>query len=347
MGAQVTRPRDRASANGLLPLMEARPHKDGKTVTYRYHPIGGKPINLGRDKIEAIRKVLDLNSKSNDEGTVGRLWRLYKQSSDYLNLAEITRNQYAEYWGRLAKVWDEGIVAAIKPADVSRYLRVYRKDAPVVANREVALLSNLFNLAVDRGEIDRNPCKEVRRNKEQPRTRLVEQQELDPFVDWALQRGPSAVVLVSMAQFAALAGSRRIEFRALHWPQVDDEIVRLQRAKQRGRTKREIIGVGDALREVLDRMRALPGYNPMGAVFRAPKTGNPYSESGFKTMWGRLMDEALAQRVVAERFTFHDLRAHYTTYFKLKFDKLPELHADPGTTARVYERSREAHRKSL
>lgn len=343
----MTRPKDRASAAGLLPLMEARPHKDGKTITYRYHPIGGKPVNLGQNKTEAIRKVLDYNNKSSDEGTVGQLWRHYKESSDFKALAEITRSQYAEYWGRLSKVWELGVVASIKPAQVSRYLRVHRKDAPVVANREVALLSNLFNLAVDRGDIDRNPCKEVRRNKEQPRTRLVEKQELAPFVAWALERGPSAVVLVSMAQFAALAGSRRIEFRLLHWPQVDDEIVRLQRAKQRGRTKRELIAVGDALRTVLDRMRALPGYNPMGAVFRAPKTGNPYSESGFKTMWGRLMDAALTEKIVAERFTFHDLRAHYTTYFKLQFDKLPDMHADPGTTARVYERSREVHRKSL
>jgi hypothetical protein len=37
---------------------------------------------------------------------------------------------------------------------------------------------------------------------------------------------------------------------------------------------------------------------------------------------------------VAERFTFHDLRAHYTTHFKLKFGTLPDMHADPATTAR-------------
>lgn len=224
---------------------------------------------------------------------------------------------------------------------------MYRKDASTLANREVALLSNLFNLAVEKGAIDRNPCKDVRRNKERPRTRLVEAAELMAFVDWAMQQGPSAQVLVGMAQFAALAGSRRIEFRTLHWPQVDEEIVRLTRAKQRGAEKRELIFIGTALREVLDKMKALPGYNAMGAVFRAPKTGNPYSESGFKTMWGRLMDAALEEKVIAQRFTFHDLRAHYTTYYKKRFDALPELHADPATTARVYERSREAKRQSL
>ena len=76
----MTRPRDRASALGLLPLMEARPHKDGKTVTYRYHPRGGKPINLGTDKTKAIRKVLDMANKAPDTGTVGQLWRIYKES---------------------------------------------------------------------------------------------------------------------------------------------------------------------------------------------------------------------------------------------------------------------------
>lgn len=343
----MARPKDRASAHGLLPLMEARPWRDGKTVTYRYHPINGKPINLGTDREAAIRAVLDLNAKAKDQGTVGQLWRLYSQSPDYKALAEVTRKQYAEYWGRLAKVWERGIVAAIKPADVAKYLRVYRAGASTLANREVALLSNLFNLAVEMGAIDRNPCKDVRRNKERPRTRLVEAAELAAFVEWAMKQGPSAQVLVAMAQFAALAGSRRIEFRTLHWPQVDEELVRLTRAKQRGAEKRELVFIGAALREVLDRMRLLPGYNPMGAVFRAPKTGNPYSESGFKTMWGRLMDAALASKVVEHRFTFHDLRAHYTTYYKKRFDTLPELHADPATTARVYERSREAKRQSL
>lgn len=343
----MPRPKDRASAHGLLPLMEARPWRDGKTVTYRYHPINGKPINLGTDREAAIRAVLDLNAKAKDQGTVGQLWRLYSQSPDYKALAEVTRKQYAEYWGRLAKVWERGIVAAIKPADVAKYLRVYRAGASTLANREVALLSNLFNLAVEMGAIDRNPCKDVRRNKERPRTRLVEAAELAAFVEWAMKQGPSAQVLVAMAQFAALAGSRRIEFRTLHWPQVDEELVRLTRAKQRGSEKRELVFIGAALREVLDRMRLLPGYNPMGAVFRAPKTGNPYSESGFKTMWGRLMDAALASKVVEHRFTFHDLRAHYTTYYKKRFDTLPELHADPATTARVYERSREAKRQSL
>lgn len=339
--------------------MEARPHKDGKTVTYRFRPIGGKPINLGTDKREAIQKVLDLNGKSGDVGTFRELWRLYQESPEWKGLAEGSQEFYRVCWGRepgangpddpgrgLAKVWANGIVARAQPKDVKRYLKVEREGRPI-GNREVAVLSNLFNLAVERGDIDRNPCREVRRSTENPRTRLVEEQELRPFVQWALKQGETALVIVSMAEFAALTGNRRIEFRTLHWPQVDEEIIRLTRAKQKGKEKRELIARSKALDAVLERMKARKTYSPMGAVFASPMTGNPYTDDGFKSNWHRLMAKAIKAGIVSERFTFHDLRAHYTTYFKLKFGELPDMHADPGTTARVYERSKQVKRQAL
>jgi hypothetical protein len=64
-------------------------------------------------------------------------------------------------------------------------------------------------------------------------------------------------------------------------------------------------------------------------------------------MFARAMTTALAKGIVTRRFTFHDLRAHYTTLHKRQLGALPDLHADPGTTARVYERGGEAKRKAL
>lgn len=356
----MTRPRDRKSADGLLPRMEARPHRDGVTVTYRYHPADGTPINLGTDKREAIQKVLDLNGRSGDAGTFRELWRLYQETLEWKRLAENSKAFYRVCWGResgtkgtndaglgLARVFANCAVSRVNAKEVAKYLRVERQGRPI-GNREVAVLSNLFNVAVERGDIEANPCREVRRNREDPRTRLVEEKELRAFTAWALQQGPTAEVIVSMAEFAALTGNRRVEFRTLHWPQVDEEIIRLTRAKQQGgREKRELIGRSEALDVVLARMKARPTYSPMGAVFAAPQTGNPYKDDGFKTAWRRLVKQALADGVIAERFTFHDLRAHYTTYYKLRFGDLPDMHADPATTARVYERSRQVKRKAL
>lgn len=346
--SSMTRPRDRASASGLLPRMSARPWADGRTFTYRYTTPANQQINLGTNREAAIRKVLDMRGAASDEGTFAQLWRLWQESRQWQRLAPSTQRDYAQAWKQLAKVFADLPAASLQASHVHRYLRVERREMPR-ANHEVALLSNLCHLAVARGLVEQNVCQGVPLNRTTPRTRLVSTQELAAFADWALQQGASAVVLVSMAQFAALAGSRRCEFLQLHWPQVDHAagIVRLKRAKQRGRDTREEIALSPALAAVLARMQALEGYHPMGAVFRAPKSGNAYTEQGFKAMWSRLVSQAQKSGIIAERFTFHDLRAHYATHHKAQRGQLPEIHANPATTARIYDRSKVVKRAAI
>jgi len=59
------------------------------------------------------------------------------------------------------------------------------------------------------------------------------------------------------------------------------------------------------------------------------------------------MAKALEDKVIARRFTFHELRAYYTTQHKAQYGALPKLHADAKTTARVYDRSRVSVWKDL
>lgn len=343
------RKRDRASGFGLLPRMEARPWSDGKTISYRYHPVGGKPIALGTDKRAAIQKVLDLNGASNDTGTVQELWRAYQEMPQWKRLGERTKADYEAYSVKLLEVMGKVSARLVRPADVARYLRVERADAPVRANREVALLSNLMNVAVERGDIDANPCKQVKRNQERPRTEAPEPAELSRFIAWLQDQGGQRRVIALMAEFAALAGSRRIEFIHLTLPQIDDdgEVIRLMRAKQHGGTKRvENVLISQAMEGLVRRLRALPRPEGCLHVF-VTRDGNPYTDSGFSSTWQRAMTQALKDKVAPRRFTFHDLRAYYTTQHKAQYGALPELHADTKTTAKVYDRSRVSVRKGL
>ncbi|MGE5866560.1 MAG: tyrosine-type recombinase/integrase [Rhizobacter sp.] len=329
----------------MLPRMEARPWGDGKTVTYRYHPLGGKPINLGTDRVEAIRKVLDMNGENSDRETVAELWRLYQAGADWARLSENTRRDYLQCWKQLGDRFQEARPDQITPPVLARYLRVERAASPVRANREMALMSNLMNLAVEMGKVPANPCKQVRRNHEAPRQEAPEPAELQAFLEWARKRSRPAQVLAGAAEYAALAGNRRVEFLALHWSQVGD-VVRLFRAKQRGRQTVELVAISEALAALFDRMRALAKDDRVGAVF-PNRHGNPYTEAGFKAMWSKLMTQALAEKVIPNRFTFHDLRAYYTTQHKAEHGNLPDLHANPATTARVYDRTKEVKRRSL
>jgi integrase len=339
------KPRNRETAKGLLPRMEARPWQDGKTVTYRYHPIGGKPANLGTDRHKAIQKVLDMNRAGGDRGTVNELWRLYQESDDWKQLGSRTRDDYLQCSKPLLKTFGPARAALIKPADVNRYLRVERKAAPVRANREAALLSNLFNLAVNRGDMDSNPCKQVRRNKEQPRSEAPEVGDLKALVDWLTASSQQRRVIAHMAEFAAYSGSRRVEFLRLTRHQIDRQrgVVRVLRGKQRGAVVWEEIAIGEQMEDLLNRLDLDEAKE---WVFRN-RFGNPYSEQGFKAMWSKLIGKALEEKVIGSRFTFHDLRAFYATTHKETTGNLPELHKNPATTARIYDRRKTVKRDAL
>lgn len=348
----MSRRRDRASAAGLLPLMEARPWRDGKTTTYRYHPLGGKPINLGTDKLAAIQRVLQLTRRSSDGGTLAEFWRLYLESSEWAALAPGTQDDYRLCWSQLGQRFGHMAPRAITAQHCRKYLRVERAASPVRANREMALLSNLLNVAIDTGDVDGNVCRHVRRNKERPRPVAPEREALGRFVAWATARGGQASILAGMAEFAARAGSRRIEFRELRWPQVGEREIRLMRAKQRADAPPivDVFDVSPDLAALLERMRRISGDDKLGPVFPSAR-GGPYRERAFKTAWARLMaqalDDSIGPPVLRQRFTFHDLRAFFVTETKRRTGALPDLHRDPGTTARIYDRGREAKRRSL
>lgn len=341
----MTRPKDRESSRGLLPCMEARTWADGVTVTYRYKPIGGKWISLGTDRAEALRQVVNMNGENTDRGTVDELWRLYQETADWKDLSQPTRTDYTQCSKHLLKTFGKASPAIICPPDLARYLRKERASAPVRGNRELALLSNLLNLAVERGDIATNPCKQVRRNKERPRKEAPEPATLVDFLAWARKRKGQAHVLAGMAEFAALTGNRRVEFLNLHWPQVGD-VVRMVRAKQRDRQTVEVVAISAALQRLLDEMRTLAKDSKVGAVFPT-MSGSPYTEPGFKAMWSKLVKAALDEKAITRRFSFHDLRAYYVTQHKAQRGALPDLHRDPGTTGRIYDRAKEINRGSL
>ncbi|MDN7880856.1 integrase [Burkholderia aenigmatica] len=69
-------------------------------------------------------------------------------------------------------------------------------------------------------------------------------------------------------------------------------------------------------------------------------SGTRYTRDGVKRFQGTLLNEATEEKVFAGRFTFHDLRAYYATQHKDKRGALPDLHANPATTTRVYDRNK-------
>ncbi|WP_244099619.1 hypothetical protein [Burkholderia pyrrocinia] len=108
----------------------------------------------------------------------------------------------------------------------------------------------------------------------------------------------------------------------------------------------EQIEITPLLAKLLDRLKAVRGDKDCLYVFTT-KFGTHYTRDGFKGFWGKLMNEAFEEKVIANRFTFHDLHAYYATQHKNECGALPDLHANPATTARAYDRNKIVKRKAL
>lgn len=351
----MIRPKDRASATGLLPRMEARPWKDGRTVSYRYHPIVGKPIPLGTDKPAALRKVLDLLGERDGFGTLQWVWEQFQESPRWKKYTQGTRDDYAGAWAQIAARLGHMHIAEIDSPTVARYVHVERADAPRRADIEKSLLSRLFGHGIKLGVCTVNATIGVEPHGSEPRTEAPPDDLLARFLAWLALQTPQRRIIGMAAEYASLAGSRKVEFLDLAWPQVDEAagIVRTKRAKQRGKKRGEVIElvtISPALSSLLARLKALRAERGVDCLYVFPtRDNNAYTARGFKTLWQRCVLQAIEEKVITadDRFTFHDLRAYYTSKHKREHGALPDLHANPGTTARVYDRNKEVPRKAV
>lgn len=352
----MPRTRDRHSAAGLLPRMEARPWSDGKTTSYRYHPIGGKPIALGTDKQEALRQVLEMNGQARaGMGTLRWVWEQFQTSTRWLKLSDATRTDYASAWKQIDLRLGHMPIADITTYIVARYVHIERASAPRRADIEKSLLSRLFGHGIKLGVCTVNATIGVEPHGSESRTTAVGADTLARFLAWLEKQTPQRRIVGMAAEYASLAGNRKVEFLDLSWPQIDEAagVVRTKRAKQRGKKRGEVIElvtITPRLQALIDRLKALRAERGLDCLYVFPtRDNNAYTDRGFKTLWQRIVLQAVKEKVLAssERFTFHDLRAHYATMHKQTLGRLPDLHKNAAVTAMVYDRTREVKREAL
>jgi integrase len=101
-----------------------------------------------------------------------------------------------------------------------------------------------------------------------------------------------------------------------------------------GTKKVENIVMGPAMLDLVHRMFTLPRPEGSQHVF-INQDNNPVTEEGFNSGWGRAKEEAKEMGIITRNFTFHDLRAYYTTMHKNKFGNCSDKHANSATAAMV------------
>lgn len=157
----------RTTHRDLPPRLYSR--KDG--FYYRY-PNGKEAKVAGPgDKALAFLKWAELEGVRLDPDAVTFGAVAEKFELEYIpKRAEKTQKDYRRQLSNLRLVFGDSAIDSIKPVDVATYRTERSKSAEIQANRELSLLSALWNWAREKGYTQQpNPVAGVKRNKEDGR----------------------------------------------------------------------------------------------------------------------------------------------------------------------------------
>lgn len=277
---------------------------------------------LGREYGPALRAWAELESAPAQVVTVGQAIDVYLIDS-VPKLAEATQRDYRRICGELRRTFSDTALADVEPTHVAQYLE--KRSSPVAANREVAVLSSVFNHAMRLGNARSNPCRGVRRNREKPRTRLPTAAEL------AALRVAASPMVRAMIDVSLMTGLRKADLLALTIADLTERGIELRTSK----TGTPVCyRWNDTLRAAVN---AAKGTRQIGPLF-ITRLRRGWSESGLDTVWDKLR----AKTGVTD-LHWHDLRAWaLTTADRLHGRERAQAlgtHASPTTTD-IYLRDR-------
>ncbi|WP_167705840.1 tyrosine-type recombinase/integrase [Xanthomonas arboricola] len=296
MGRKPTRP-------GAVPRLRPRRQKSG--AIHYYYDHGGKPRKetpLGADYGLAIKRWAEIEHA---RVIPAHAQLTFRHVADRYRAEVIpTKAPGTQRLHNLCLTWlltffddPPGPFEAIKPLHIRKYLDW--RTSKVIANREVALFSHLWNWARGKGLTDlSNPCEGIRRNKEAGR---------DVYVDDATFRAVYAgadQTLRDAMDLAYLTGQRVGDVWSMDERQLSDGALVVRQAKTGAKLTMTVTG---ELAELLDRIAA----RKRGLTLRSTRLivdadGLAIGRAALRYRFDRARESA---GVAKDEFQFRDLRA--------------------------------------
>lgn len=218
-------------------------------------------------------------------------------------------------------------VADVRHGDIDSLHRSL-KDTPYRANRVVALLSKMFNLAIKWDWRADNPAKGIERFPEERRVRYLTQEEIARLTK-ALSDHPNQIA-ANAIRFLLLTGARRGEVIQATWEELDLErgvwvkpsAHTKQRREHRVPLSAAAVALLQGMRRTSNSAFVFPGRRPETAL------------QDLKKSW-----KAIRRKASLENVRLHDLRHTYASILASSGLSLPIIgallgHTQPNTTAR-------------
>jgi integrase len=230
--------------------------------------------------------------------TLNDLFDKYLGSEKFKALAPATQRDYLGYIKRtLRPVFGDCEPDEVTSGHVAQFLqRRFDGGAGVVANREMACLSSVYNLGLRTDDAKFNPCHGVSRNTERPRTRYVEHDEFRKVFDAVSE--PFQDFLAALY----LTGLRQQDIRAMKRSQITPQGLRVTHRKTVGTTgKTVLVEMSEALRYFIIRAQTRA---PSSVYVFTNENGDPWGAWAIQSQVRRVRD-----RIGRHDWTLHDVRA--------------------------------------
>lgn len=329
-----------------------------KHGAFYFHHRSGRWERLGTDVEEAKRRAALIASGLNEgfgtvEFFIGAFLEHCRKRVAAGDLAPRTLADYTGDAEKLKAAFGALYPEAIDAPMVAEYLDFgLEQDRAVRANREKACLSAMMSWLVrtGQGNVKRNPCLGVRRNRETKRERYVEHDEMMATIGTApVQiRGLALLVYRTLQRPEDIINwtARNIVERRT----ADGRTVRVIRNAQGKMNGRKLVDIeiSDDIQRILDMLRSSSSKgNVTGLTLIHRRDGQPYTYSGLNTMLHR------CQRALREkggRFSdmlpwgFYDMKGKGATDMWLSGIQLEQIQLLCGhesvTTTERYVKSR-------
>ena len=299
-------------------------------------------IPLGPDLAAAKRKWAEFECKPAPAGTMAAVFDRYIKDVIPTKSPKSGKDNILQLKS-LRPVFDSAPLDSITPQHVAQYRD--KRTAKVSANRELALLSHVWNMAREWGYTAKaNPVRGVKKNKEVAR---------DFYADdalWQAVQAHAGFELKAAMQLAYLTGQRTADVLKMRLSHIDKDALLVKQGKT-GKFLRIALTVDGARSELghlVDQLTQRTGRQALSFFILAMPNGQPLTYTMLRNRFDDARaaaaaahaDPAMAVRI--KKFQFRDIRAKAASDID-DIQAASKLlgHAGQKITADVYRRAGE------
>ncbi|MDG4560687.1 MAG: tyrosine-type recombinase/integrase [Candidatus Competibacter sp.] len=242
----------------------------------------------------AYRKLSGGEVGKPEAGSFKALIKAYRASPEWKALADKTRSEADRYLDRIEEIWGAHSARAVESHHVFA-LRDRFAETPAAANLMIRVLSALLTWGVPRGFLKVNPCLGVRG---------LMLKGGKPYEPWSweaieLFRSVAAPEMWWAAALGLYTGQRQGDVLAMRWDDVARDLISVEQSKT---GKRLWIPIHARLREVLE------GVPRRSEFILTGERGGAWTEDGFRSVWGRQLNDERLAVLRRRRLVYHGLR---------------------------------------